>query len=398
MTILKVQQLSKEYKLYSNKLRYLIKVLTMGLVNSCEVKKVFQNIDFEVAHGEALGILGSNGAGKSTLLKTILGVVEPSSGHVKIGGTMTGLIELGLGLHPEFTGRENIFIVGQLYGFDNATIKKSVDGIIAFSELQDSIDRPVKYYSSGMQMRLAFSISTEIRPDLLIIDEALSVGDVYFQAKCQARIEDYKKQGTSFLIVSHDHSMIMNLCDRAILLEHGNIVCAGKPDKVIDEYSARNRSHSAKLLYGKSPKSTFFKNSAIKSIKLVNQIGQQVDQIAVGDFVSLEIQILLNQKDQNLKLGFMIRDRLGIPVFGTNSLQHNIFIKPGNSTSNEINCVIQFQALFGEGIYTISVGLEDAHQMLTLDWFDRAIVFNVLNLDYPKFMGSSYIPVKFHIQ
>lgn len=397
MTLLKVQRLSKEYKLYSNKLQYLIRVLTLGFVNPCEVRKVFENIDFEVGQGEALGILGSNGAGKSTLLKTILGIVEPSSGLVKIGGTMTGLIELGLGLHPEFTGRENIFIVGQLYGLDNTTIKKNVDGIIAFSELEDSIDRPVKYYSSGMQMRLAFSISTEIRPELLIIDEALSVGDVYFQAKCQARIENYKKQGTSFLIVSHDHSMIMNLCDRAILLEQGNIVCTGKPEKVIDEYSVRNRSRSAKLLYGKSSKPPLSNNSVIKSIKLINQTGQQVDQIVVGDFVNLEIQLSLKQVDPNLKLGFMIRDRLGIPVFGTNSVQHKLVINSGSTTSNEINCLIQFQALLGEGIYTISVGLEDERGMLTLDWFDRAVVFNVINLDYPKFIGSSYIPVKFYI-
>lgn len=396
MTLLKVERLSKEYKLYSSKWQFLIRMLTFGYIDSCEVKSVFENIDIDIAQGEALGILGANGAGKSTLLKSILGVIQPTSGVVRMNGVVTGLLELGLGLHPEFTGRENIYIVGQLYGFDNSKIKKTIDGIIAFSELQDSIDRPVKYYSSGMQMRLAFSISTEIRPDLLIIDEALSVGDIYFQAKCQARIEAYKKQGTSFLIVSHDHSMIMNICDSAILLENGKIVCQDRPDKVIDEYSARNRLRSARLFHDKSKLASLSKDSIIKTIKLVNKIGEEVHQIAVGDFVS--IKILLSEYDSDLKLGFMIRDRLGIPVFGTNTAHHNALTDFNEKASGEVTCAIQFQALFGEGIYTISVGLEDEREMRTIDWFDRALVFNVINLDYPKFIGSSYIPVKLSIK
>jgi len=197
---------------------------------------VLQDISFQLNAGEAVGILGVNGAGKSTLLKMITGTTQPTVGTVEIHGRVAALLELGMGFHPDFTGRQNVFMAGQLLGYSVEELGQLMPDIEAFANIGDYIDQPVRMYSSGMQMRLAFSVATAQRPEVLIVDEALAVGDAAFQRKCFQRIESFREQGTTLLLVSHDIETIKKLCDRALFIKEGRIAAWGKAKTVCDEY------------------------------------------------------------------------------------------------------------------------------------------------------------------
>ena len=199
---------------------------------------VLRDISFEVNAGEALGIIGINGAGKSTLLKLITGTAQPTEGSVQTNGKVAALLELGIGFHPDFNGVQNAIMAGQLLGLRASQVNELMPEIQTFAEIGDYIHQPVRVYSSGMQVRLAFAIATAIRPDVLIVDEALSVGDAYFQHKSFERIRKFREQGTTLLIVSHDKQAIQSLCDRAILLHQGSIASQGRPEAVMDYYNA----------------------------------------------------------------------------------------------------------------------------------------------------------------
>jgi ABC-type polysaccharide/polyol phosphate transport system ATPase subunit len=199
--------------------------------------EALKNVSFNVYHGEMLAIVGANGSGKSTLLKAISGVYRPSSGSVKVEGTLASLLELGAGFHPELTGRENIMLNGLLLGFSRKQMRDREAKIVEFAGIGDFIDVPVKQYSSGMYMRLAFSVATEVDPDVLVVDEILAVGDTPFQAKCFNRLENFRRAGKTILFVTHSMVQVLQYCDRAILLEHGKLRLDGTPSEVIKLYS-----------------------------------------------------------------------------------------------------------------------------------------------------------------
>lgn len=194
------------------------------------------NVSFSVSEGEVLGIVGRNGSGKSTTLKIIAGVYRPTSGNLTVNGRVSALIELGAGFHPDLTGRENIVIDGLLLGLTRKEIREREDRIIEFAELGDFIDSPLKQYSSGMYMRLGFSIAVDVNPDILLIDEILAVGDQAFQEKCIKRIEDFRNQGKTIIFVSHSAASVQQLCTRAILLHKGKLILDGTPDEIIGKY------------------------------------------------------------------------------------------------------------------------------------------------------------------
>ena len=198
---------------------------------------VLRHVDLDFKKGEAVGIVGLNDAGKSTLLK-LMGVTQPTKGSVKVSGKLSALLELGMGFHPDFTGRQNLLTAGQLMGIPLKRLEALMPEIEAFAEIGEYIDRPVRVYSSGMQMRLAFSLATAEQPDVLIVDEALSVGDAYFQQKSFDRIRQYKDTGTTLILVSHDRFAIQSICDRAILLQAGGVARDGDPESVLDYYNA----------------------------------------------------------------------------------------------------------------------------------------------------------------
>ena len=206
-----------------------------------------KDVSFSVKRGETFGIIGPNGAGKSTLLKILCRIMKPTSGKIAVKGKLSALLELGTGFHPEFTGRENILINGLILGLTKKEIAAKYDEIIEFSGVKDFIDEPVKTYSSGMQVRLSFSVAVNINPDILILDEVLTVGDAEFQAKSKKRIEEFINGGKTVLLVSHDKNAILNYCNEAMLLYKGGVIAVGKPEETIARYEEIEKSHSLKL-------------------------------------------------------------------------------------------------------------------------------------------------------
>lgn len=243
-----VINLGKAYKQYQNRWSRLAEWVIPGNRKYHTQHWVLEDINFHVSPGEAVGILGVNGAGKSTLLKIITGTTQPTTGSVEVAGRVAALLELGMGFHPDFTGRENVYMSGQLSGLSIEEVRQLMSEIEAFAGIGEYLDQPVRMYSSGMQMRLAFSVATARRPEILIVDEALAVGDAAFQRKCFQRIESFRDEGTTLLLVSHDIETVKKLCDRAIFIKDGHIAEWGPAKQVCDEYE--------RFLFGSNTKSS----------------------------------------------------------------------------------------------------------------------------------------------
>ncbi|MCS6960298.1 MAG: ABC transporter ATP-binding protein [Pseudanabaenaceae cyanobacterium SKYGB_i_bin29] len=235
--VIRLRNVSKCFKRYRHPVDRL-KELLFPHKSQAEVFWALQDINLEVMKGQTLGIIGQNGSGKSTLLQIVAGTLTPTTGTVEVYGRISALLELGSGFNPEFTGRENVFFNGRLLGLSHAQIAEKFDTIAAFADIGDFIDQPVKTYSSGMFVRLAFAVAVNVDPEILIVDEALAVGDVLFQRKCFAKLEEMSEQGVTILFVSHDLNSVLNLCDRAVLIDNHRIIYEDKPHPVTLAYSA----------------------------------------------------------------------------------------------------------------------------------------------------------------
>ncbi|MCI5164357.1 MAG: ABC transporter ATP-binding protein, partial [Candidatus Electrothrix sp. AX5] len=235
-----VMDVGKTYKLYSRPTHRVIEILLPG--SSSRYHHIFHalsDLSFTVARGETVGIIGRNGSGKSTLLQIICGILQPSAGQVTVNGRIAALLELGVGFNPEFTGQENVYLNGSILGVDRKEMEVCFDDIVRFADIGDYIDQPVKTYSSGMYVRLAFAVAIHVRPDILIVDEALSVGDTAFQAKCFAKFKEFQENGVTILFVTHSTDLITRYCSSALLLEQGRLITSGPAKDVVDEYNRR---------------------------------------------------------------------------------------------------------------------------------------------------------------
>ncbi len=387
-----VDAIGKAYKRYPSRWARLQEWLDPANRPRHQPHWVLRNVSFIVAPGEAVGIIGNNGAGKSTLLKIITGTTQPTEGTVTIGGQIAALLELGMGFHPEFTGRQNVFMSGQLLGYSTEIIQQCFSTIEAFAEIGDYIDQPVRTYSSGMQVRLAFSIATAIRPDILIVDEALSVGDIFFQQKCFDRIRFFREQGTTLLFVTHSLSTIYSLCDRGILLDRGQIILDDTPKPVIDLYQSldlQRRNTQASKAEIPLPITTEPAKSQeriveplildqktmvdippadgglvgdimtgyaiIENVELVSQ-GQKVAAIVSEEPLDIVISVLFNRFCDDPHIGFQLRDARGEPVFMTNT--YCMYEDIGAVTTGQrIQAVFSFKAALAPGSYTITAGV-----------------------------------------
>lgn len=398
MGSISVSHVGKAYKQYPHRWSRLAEWVLPGSKPRHTLKWVLQDISFTVNPGEAVGIIGTNGAGKSTLLKMITGTTQPTTGSVHMAGRVAALLELGMGFHPDFTGRQNVFMAGQLLGLRGDEIAACLPAIEAFAEIGDYIDRPVRTYSSGMQMRLAFSVATAVRPAVLIVDEALSVGDAYFQHKSFSKIREFREQGTTLLIVSHDRGAIQSLCDRAILLERGFVIKDGPPEEVMDFYNAliaerENATVQVKRLDdGRTQTTSGTGEARVEIIELRNENGEVVEYVNVGEQVRLQVQIRLHADLPELVFGYMIKDRLGQPVFGTNT--HHLKVEMAQLKKDELlTLVFSFPANIGLGSYSVSTALHvaDTHLAANYEWRDQALMFNVVNVNRDQFVGVSWI-------
>ena len=393
-----VTNLGKAYKQYPTRWSRLAEWLIPFSKPRHSLKWVLQDINFSIRPGEAVGIIGINGAGKSTLLKMITGTTQPTTGGVHITGRVAAMLELGMGFHPDFTGRQNAFMAGQLLGYSVEEIARLMPEIEAFAEIGDYIDQPVRVYSSGMQMRLAFSVATANRPDVLIVDEALSVGDAYFQHKSFDRIREFRKQGTTLLIVSHDKGAIQSICDRAILLNAGKLAMEGEPEAVMDYYNAMladNQNQTVKqetTVDGKIQTISGTGEAIVSDIALLDANGLRIEMVDVGQQVTLQVLVKTNCYVERLVLGYGIKDRLGQVIYGTNTDLKKQVIENVPADSN-IRFDIVFPANLGPGTYSVQTALvsTDTHLVNNYEWRDLALVFNVINVNKAHFAGVAWI-------
>jgi lipopolysaccharide transport system ATP-binding protein len=398
MSLLTVSNLGKAYRVYASEFQRVGRWFGLPTKPS-EEHWVIKHVSFSIQPGEAIGIVGQNGAGKSTLLKMITGTLQPTEGSVQVNGRIAAILELGMGFSPDLTGRQNVYHAAGLMGFTTEQTHQVIEDVEAFAEVGEYFDEPVRTYSSGMQMRVAFSVATAIRPEILIVDEALSVGDTYFQHKSFDRIREFQKQGTTLLIVSHDKASIQALCSRALLLESGTVIKDGNPEEVMDFYNAliaekENNTVEVRELEGGSTQTrSGTREASIKSVSLHNVAGEPIEYVPVADTVSLRIKVRINTQVPELVVGYVIKDRLGQPVFGTNT--HYLGCKLESLPANEeLQYSFSFPANLGVGSYSVAVALHtsETHLSKSFEWLDLALVFNVVNISKSEFVGLAWIP------
>lgn len=395
---IRVTGLGKAYKQYPNRWSRLFEWLVPFSGTRHHQHWILQDVDFEIKPGEAVGIVGVNGAGKSTLLKMITGTTQPTCGHIQLEGRVAALLELGMGFHPDFTGRQNAFMSGQLLGMQVEEIEQLMPQIESFAEIGEAIDQPVRTYSSGMQMRLAFSVATARRPDILIVDEALSVGDAYFQHKSFERIRSFRAAGTTLLIVSHDRSAIQSICDSAILLENGRLAMRGKPEEVMDYYNAMLAQREGQtvrqemLANGQVQTISGTGEAGIISVRLIDARGRSLEVAEVGQPVVLEVQTEVRKDIERLILGFMIKDRLGQAIYGINTHRLDKAVT-GLSAGERVTFRFAFDMRLGKGSYSVALSLSrlDSHLDRNFEWRDYGLVFHVINNRQEDFVGCSWL-------
>ena len=394
--LLEIRELGKAYRRYRNELMRVVSWFSP--MPPQEETWILRDINFDVAQGEAVGIVGQNGAGKSTLLKMITGTLRPSEGYIRTHGRVAAILELGMGFNGELTGRQNVLHSAGLMGFTHAQISDAMDDIEAFAEIGEYFDKPMRVYSSGMQMRVAFSVATAFRPEILIVDEALSVGDAYFQHKSFDRIREFQRQGTSLLIVSHDKAAIQSLCDRAILLEQGKVLQDGLPQDIMDYYNAIiAQKENAKveitpLDSGQIQTRSGTGEASITQISLHSASGTPLEVVDVGQKVELRIQVAIHAELPELVIGYKLKDRVGQDVFGTNTW-HTHQVERELAPGEELTYCMTFNANLGPGSYSVSLSLHssDTHLTHNYQWVDHALVFQMVNMEKDFFLGSSWV-------
>ena len=405
MGAIRVKGLGKAYKSYPSRWARLFEWLLPFLGDRHREHWVLKDLNFSIAAGDSVGIAGVNGAGKSTLLKLITGTSVPTEGAIEVEGRVAALLELGMGFHPDFTGRQNAVMAGQLLGLSVEKIEELMPQIEAFAEIGEYIDQPVRTYSSGMQVRLAFSVATADRPDVLIVDEALSVGDAYFQHKSFDRIRQFREAGTTLLIVSHNRSAIQSICDNAILLNNGGVEKQGNPEMVMDYYHALMSERQGELIRqttlsdGSVQTVSGSGEVALQSLTILDENAVSTEIVAVGQSVVLEIEVLVAEAVSSLVVGFMIKDTLGQNIYGVNSSRYDKVerdLKPGE----KLKFRYCFDVSLGKGNYSISTALtrSDSHLDKTYEWRDRALVFSVRNIEKEDFIGACWLDADLGIE
>lgn len=401
-----VHNLGKKYKRYSNRWARLSEWLSFGKHQAHQATWILRNLNFELEKGESLGIIGVNGAGKSTLLKLLTKTSVPTEGNIEIQGRVAALLELGMGFHQDFTGRVNALMTCQMMGYSSEEAHELIEDIREFSELGDYLDQPVRVYSTGMQVRLAFSAATVTRPEILIVDEALSVGDAYFQHKCISRIRDYCDQGTTLMFVSHDPGAVKSLCQRAILLDNGSIIKDGVPDIVLDYYNsviARKKNDEEILQVEGDGGSVSTRsgngNARITSVDITKKSnGRSARSFLVGENVILRCVVEFYKSIKQPTVGILLRDRMGNDVYGTNT-SHLGYRDMTVNQGDKIDFCFTLPLNIGPGNYSVCMAVHggDSHLEENCDWWDRCLVLQVITGDEPSFIGVASLPVEVDI-
>ncbi|WP_315791825.1 ABC transporter ATP-binding protein [Fischerella sp. JS2] len=355
-----------------------------------------KDINLEIPKGETIGIVGKNGSGKSTLLQIIAGTLTPTTGEVIVNGRVSALLELGSGFNPEFTGRQNVFFNGRLLGLSQKEIEDRFEAIASFADIGDFIEQPVKTYSSGMFVRLAFAVAVNVDPEILIVDEALAVGDIVFQHRCMRRMRSLMDSGVTTLFVSHDSGAVKTLCNSAVMIHEGKIYFSGVPNAVIikymklvtetelgtvtkKEYLPNNQINQQNLI-ANQPARRGNRKALIKNIRLLNQLGEELAEtptLGFNEQVTLILELHVCEVLQACIVGFFICDRNGNELIGSNTFEENSPIgklEPGEQLKIEF----KFRLPLRPGSYSLTVAGAENYTAMSFDWIDNAMVFQVL--------------------
>jgi ABC-type polysaccharide/polyol phosphate transport system ATPase subunit len=396
-TALRVDNVSKQYRIYATPADRLKESLTRGRLKRHEEFWALKDVSFEIEKGTTTGIIGPNGSGKSTLLQIITGTLNPTQGNVDYDGRVAALLELGAGFNPEFTGIENVFMNASLLGFSRKQTEKLLPEIERFAEIGPFIYQPVKTYSSGMYVRLSFSIAVAADPEILIVDEALAVGDAVFQHRCLRRIKEMQEHGTTILFVSHDPAAVRYLCSRAMLLNAGRVIADGDPMYVLNRYQKLIMEREEAFDDAEADDRQAAENPPIArgvltytyrhgdrsgefvSIELLDTRNNRVEIVDSGEALVLRMRVLFNRDIENPIFGFLIRSQYGIQVYGTNTEQQHISfdrVEPGEIVEVDF----AFACALGTDWYSISCAVHSSTSVsdgICYDWLDGALFFRV---------------------
>ena len=346
--------------------------------------QALRNVSCVVEPGAAVGLIGRNGSGKTTLLRIVAGIIRPTSGHVAVGGRIGSLLELGAGFHPDFTGRENVFLNGSLQGLRRRQIEERFDEIVAFAELEDSIDRPVRTYSSGMYMRLGFAIAAFLEADILLLDEVFAVGDEAFQRKCFARIAEFKQRGGTIVFVSHDAAAVERLCERAVLLRAGEVAFDGPAREAIVRYRRGLAEEVDPAERGAGLREWGTGEATIAAARLLGRDGVERGQFLGGEPLALEIEVDVHERVAPPVLQLELRDEAGLLVAAD-----AVDTQPlGWDGPGRFGARLDVPALpLADGRFQLRLGLAAADGEHVLHWLDDALTFLV----YPDGEGRGLV-------
>lgn len=381
-----VQGLSKRYEIYANPRDRLKQFLLPRLqrATSRSAQQYFRefwavkDVSFEIKRGETIGIIGRNGSGKSTLLQMICGTLTPTSGMVATRGRIAALLELGSGFNPDFTGRENVYLNAAVLGLSKQEIDNRFDDIAAFADIRQFMDQPVKVYSSGMLARLAFSVAVQVDPDVLVVDEALSVGDMAFQEKSFTRMKRIRDAGTSILFVSHSPSAVRNFCNRAIWLDAGQMRAIGERLAVCDQYQHEMEDRIRQDSYpipNIQDKSLTARDTSDRADHTISVVAIRSDKTAyrMGDDIKIEVILKFNEMPLVYGVGLIIYDLNGNIVTILNTLRDDIYL----TAKNEVLTLMIRDNHFAPGQYDITISVSDEHAMFSYDKLDSCLRFHV---------------------
>jgi ABC-type polysaccharide/polyol phosphate transport system ATPase subunit len=371
---IEVNGLSKCYQIYDKPSDRLKQMLMRGRKQYYKEFWALQDVSFNIKKGETVGILGFNGAGKSTLLQLICGTLNPTTGSSKVNGKISALLELGAGFNPEFTGRENIYLSCSLYGMSELEINSKFNDIVNFAGIGEFIDQPVKFYSSGMYARIAFSAAVHVNPAVLIVDEALSVGDMAFQEKSITRMKEIRNSGTSILFVSHSISSVRNFCNRAIWIDKGKVRAIGERLQICDEYQNEVENKLRRDILSGATSTMQNSNSVLhdQTITIVSAIADKCTY-AMGDDIYVDIRLGLQSDNVRYGIGLIIYDAKGNIISILNTLRDDLVIYE----RKEEHQLRIYNHHLAPGEYTMTISIPDEQAMFSYDKLEHCIRFKV---------------------
>lgn len=423
--IIKVENVSKSYKLYDKPSDRFIELITRKSRSNTITS--LNDVSFSVNKGETVGIIGRNGAGKSTILQIIAGTLAPTTGNVSVNGRVVALLELGAGFNMEYTGVENVYLYGSILGLSKSEIKDRYQQILDFSEIGEFINYPVKTYSSGMFVRLAFSVAINVSPEVLIVDEALSVGDVQFQHKCIARLKELQSEGCTILFVSHDIDSVKSLCDSAILLHKGKKLQEGTPEEIANKYVElihQEQLAKRKVAVGSDEQLYTVKESIqwerddfsraerhggkeaeIVRLIIEDEQGREIDSIVFGSKLKVKYLVEYNENvNSEINIGILFKDEKGIDLFGDDSWNHGVTLPKGIKGSRFI---LNFEVpnfFLKPGSYSVTVALGAMSEDKTTwndyyyDWMERAKVITIRSKEKVRVWSKVLLPANVYLE